>query len=119
PVKKENGRYNVIKDADLLVEMTSIAASLGHVSRYTWLKLPYAEGFDRVANATTLPIVILGGDRTSNIEEFLLNLDRAVSSGHQVKGAMLGRNLLYPQSVDPLELADAVGQLIHGKSTPE
>jgi DhnA family fructose-bisphosphate aldolase class Ia len=119
PVKRKSGSYKVIKDADLLVKITSIAAALGDTSRYTWLKLPFTEDFNRVANATTLPIVILGGGRHSNIKELLTNLGRAISAGHQVKGAMFGRNLLYPQSSDPLKLANAIGRLIHGKGIPE
>lgn len=119
PVKKKDGRYKVLKDADLLIKAVSIAAGLGHMSRYTWLKLPYAKKFQKVANSTTLPIVILGGDRSSNLTELLSNLEQAISSGHQVKGAMFGRNLLYPKSTDSFALAEAIGKIIYGKSTPE
>lgn len=113
PVEKVDNRYKVIKDADLLAELVSVTAALGNTSRYTWLKLPYTEGFEKVVRATTLPIVILGGGKSSSIEAVLEDLNAALQSGHQVRGAMFGRNLLFPDSVDLLELADAIGQLVH------
>jgi hypothetical protein len=119
PVKKQDNRYKVIKDADLVVQITTITAALGRISRYTWLKLPFIKDFKRAANATTLPIVLLGGDRSSDVKKLLVDLDKALSSGHQVRGAMFGRNLLYPESVDPFELADAIGKIIHCKSSPK
>ncbi len=115
PVKKENNRYKVIKDADLLAGLVSITAALGNTSRYTWLKLPYTKNFEKVLQATTLPIVILGGGKSSDINNVLSDLDTAIGAGHQVRGAMFGRNLLFPDSVDALKLADAIGQLVHSK----
>lgn len=116
PVKKGNGGYEVIKDADRLVELASITAALGNTSRYTWLKLPFTNNFERVVRSTTLPIVILGGGRSSDIEGLLTDLDAALSSGGQVRGAMFGRNVLYPSAADSLVLSEAIGKLVHGES---
>lgn len=115
PVEKKGDSYKVIKDADLLTELVSITAALGNTSRYVWLKLPYTANFEKVVRATTLPIVILGGGKSSDIEGVLGDLDAALQSGHQVRGAMFGRNLLYPDVVDSQKLSDAIGQLVHGK----
>lgn len=117
PVQKDGGSYSVIKDADLLSELVSLTAALGNTSRYTWLKLPFTENFKKVVQATTLPIVILGGGKSSDIKEVLTDLGAALNTGHQVRGAMFGRNLLFPDAVDSRELADAIGQLIHKKNS--
>lgn len=115
PVQKVNNGYRVIKDAYLLAELVSITAALGNTSRYVWLKLPFTKNFEKVVQATTLPIVILGGGKSSDIKGVLSDLDEALSSGHQVRGAMFGRNLLFPDSVDSRKLSDAIGQLVHSK----
>lgn len=113
PVQKDGSSYSVIKDADLLTELVGVTAALGNTSRYTWLKLPFTNNFRKVVHATTLPIVILGGGKSSNIKEVLTDLDAALNSGPQVRGTMFGRNLLYPDVVDSRELSDAIGQLVH------
>jgi hypothetical protein len=113
PVQEDGRSYSVIKDADLLTELVSVTSALGNTSRYTWLKLPFTNNFKKVVKATTLPIVILGGGKSSDIKEVLTDLDAALNSGQQVRGAMFGRNLLFPDSVDSRELSDAIGQLVH------
>ena len=40
--------------------MVSVASALGASSLNTWLKIPSCKGLDKVARATTLPILILG-----------------------------------------------------------
>lgn len=115
PVRREDNRYMVGRDPGLLVSLASITAALGNTSRYTWLKLPYSKNFEKVAGSTTLPIVILGGDRSPDIEGLLTDLNDALLSGHQVRGAMYGRNVLYPHSADPLKLSEAIGKLVHGE----
>lgn len=113
PVKKENNQYMVIKDPGLLAKLVSVTTALGNTSKYIWLKLPFTENFEKVVKATTLPIMILGGGKSSDIKEVLTDLDAALNSGHQVRGAMFGRNLLFPDAVDSRSLADAIGQLVH------
>lgn len=115
PVQKTESGYRVITDPDLLSRMVGLTSALGSTSRYTWLKLPVTENFEKVVQATTLPIVILGGSKSLDIEEVLTRLDAAVRTGHQVRGAMFGRNLLFPDAVDSLKLSDAIGKLLHGK----
>lgn len=115
PVRKENNRYVVIKDPDQLVKLASITSALGTTSRYTWLKLPFTNDFEKVAKSTTLPIVILGGDRSSDVGGLLTELDEALASGNQIRGAMYGRNVLFPLEADSLILSEAIGKLVHGK----
>lgn len=113
PVKKENNFYKVIKDPDLLIPLVTMTSALGSSSKYCWLKLPYTKDFNRVVASTTLPIVILGGERTDSAEGLIQDLKEAFAAGHQVRGAMFGRNVLYPLNQSPREIADKIGKFIH------
>ncbi len=113
PVKRENGLFKVLKDPDLLIPLVTMTSALGSSSKHIWLKLPFTKEFDRVAASTTLPIVILGGDRTDNLDVLINDLKEAMESGHQVRGAMFGRNVLYPLNQSPREVANEIGKFIH------
>jgi DhnA family fructose-bisphosphate aldolase class Ia len=93
--------------------VVGVASALGDSSRYLWLKLPYCEQFDVVAQSTTLPILLLGGDATGQPESNLAWLRAAMASAHNVRGVMLGRNLLYPGDTDPVTFARTIHELVH------
>jgi hypothetical protein len=38
-----------------------------------------------------------------------------VAAGSNVRGALAGRNILYPGAQDPLAAAEALGKVIHGR----
>lgn len=115
PVVKHQDSYRVMKEADPLIRLIGVVSALGNSSRNIWLKIPHTDDFNRVTSSTTLPIVILGGDRTSDLEHMLQDLQTALSAGHQVRGAMYGRNVLYPEKADPLQLAESIGRIVHGE----
>src|SRR6185437_8570555 len=48
--------------ADAVIRSIAIASGLGSTSAYTWLKIPVVEEMERVAEASTLPALLLGGD---------------------------------------------------------
>lgn len=110
----ENGKYKNSSVAEVYAELLGVATALGNSSSYVWLKLPYVENYAEVIKATTLPIVLLGGDRTNSTAGMLQELSTALASGHQVRGVMYGRNLLFPGENDPLDVANAIGKLVHG-----
>ncbi|MDO8616888.1 MAG: hypothetical protein Q7T33_14320 [Dehalococcoidia bacterium] len=118
PVVRAGDRYEVCRDAAALARTAGVASALGDSSRYLWLKLPYCEGFERVARATTLPILILGGEATGGPAPLLRQVAAALAAGPNVRGAMIGRNTLYPGDGDPLALAEAFGRLIHERCDP-
>lgn len=113
PVIKENNYFKVIKDPDHLIPLVTMTSALGSSSKYIWLKLPYTKEFKRVASSTTLPIVILGGDRTDSLDGLITDLKEAMGSGHQVRGAMFGRNVLYPLNQSPRDAASEIGKAVH------
>ena len=79
----------------------------------TWLKLPYSERFAEVAKATTLPILLLGGEANKDVRGLLREIEAAMSAGPNVRGVLLGRSLLYPPDEDPLPVAFAIHSIVH------
>lgn len=113
PVTKGEKGYTVVKTAEALARIAGVASALGDSSRYLWLKLPYCDGYEIVARATTLPILLLGGESAGSPAPFLQQLASALAAGPNVRGALVGRNVLYPGDEDPLAMAAAAGAIIH------
>jgi uncharacterized protein len=111
-VKTENG-YKVVKTPEALAKIAGVASALGDSSRYLWLKLPYCEGYEAVARATTLPILLLGGESAGDPRPFLTDVSRGLAAGANVRGALVGRNVIYPGGEDPLAVGEAVGGIVH------
>ncbi|HEX8285882.1 MAG TPA: hypothetical protein VF588_21170 [Pyrinomonadaceae bacterium] len=119
PVEKVEGGYRIIKTAEELTRTAGAAAALGDSSRYVWLKLPYCENYEMVARSTTLPILLLGGEPVGDVRPFLSELAAGLKAGPNVRGALVGRNILYPGDDDPLAVIDSVGRVIHEGLTVE
>jgi DhnA family fructose-bisphosphate aldolase class Ia len=121
-VKVEEGRYGaykIVKTAEELARTAGAAAALGDSARYLWLKLPYCENYELVASATTLPILLLGGEPVGDATPFLRELAAGLRAGPNVRGALVGRNILYPGDDDPLAVIESVGGIIHEGWTVE
>ena len=113
PVEAREGAYRVIKTKEALAQIAGVASALGDSSRYMWLKLPYCDGYETVARATSLPILLLGGESAGGAAPFLHELAAGLAAGPNVRGALVGRNVLFAGANDPLAVADAVGGMIH------
>ncbi len=119
PVERVAGSYKVIKTADALVKIVSVASGLGASSLRTWLKIPYCEEFHRVAAATTCPILLLGGESRGDPRGLLAELAAGMAAGATVRGALVGRNVTYPGREDPQAVALAVHGIVHGGLSAE
>ena len=119
PVARTEKGYPVTKTAEAVARLAGVASALGDSSRNLWLKLPYTEDFATVARSTTLPILLLGGESAGNPLPFLEQLSTAMHAGYNVRGAMVGRNVLFPGDSDPAVIARAAGAIIHEKLAPE
>lgn len=113
PVRKSEKGYEVVKTAPALARLAGVASALGDSSRLLWLKLPYCEEYATVARATTLPILLLGGESAGDPSPFLRQLESALKAGPNVRGAMVGRNVLYPGGEDPRAMAEGAGGVVH------
>jgi DhnA family fructose-bisphosphate aldolase class Ia len=119
PVARKDGRLTVVRDASVLSKLVGVATAIGSSSSRLWLKLPYVEDFAKVAKATTCPILVLGGD-TKGTEELFSQILEAMGAGPNVRGVLMGRNILYPQDGDPRGMAFAIDALVrHGAGVSE
>lgn len=110
-VERTDNGYTTDRTPRGLMQAVSVASGLGDSSLHTWLKLPYCEGYETVAGATTLPILMLGGaardDKHAVLEEFVTGM----TAGPNVRGCLVGRNVLYAD--DPAAMARAVVSIVH------
>jgi hypothetical protein len=91
-------RAKLLKDESQLIAATTIASGLGASSAYTWLKLPAWSNVSLMAQATTLPILLLGGEVTTTLEESLNLWSQSLHIAERpLQGLVIGRGLLYPQ----------------------
>jgi DhnA family fructose-bisphosphate aldolase class Ia len=112
-MKGELGAYSTNYTAAELVKWVGICAGLGETSRNTWLKVPYIPEFEQVTVATNLPILLLGGPALGDALSMLDDFSAGMRAGNNVRGAMVGRNVLFPGDEDPLVIAIAVSRIIH------
>ncbi|MGH9396703.1 MAG: Cgl0159 family (beta/alpha)8-fold protein, partial [Terriglobia bacterium] len=112
-VAKRDGRYEVQRDAATLVRQCGIAAGMGESSQNVWLKLPCGEDFARVGRSTTLPILLLGGPAREDPAGMVSDFAAGLSASTRVRGAVIGRNLLFPGDQDPLLMSRALTALVH------
>jgi hypothetical protein len=113
-VTRQAQGYVAAKDADTLVRQCGIAAALGDSSVHLWLKVPIVDDLARVCRATTLPLLLLGGPARGTAAETLRDFAGGLAAGGRVRGAIIGRNLLYPGEADPLPLSRALTAIVHG-----
>jgi DhnA family fructose-bisphosphate aldolase class Ia len=110
-VTREGGRPRNDLTPDAVIRSVGIAAGLGTTSAYTWLKLPVVPEMERVAEATTMPILLLGGDPAGDQDAMFASWKQALSLP-TVRGLVVGRSLLYPATGDVATSVDtAVGLL--------
>ncbi len=84
---------------EAVVRSVTVSSALGATSAYTWLKLPVVADMEKVVAATTLPVLVLGGDPAPNGSETLDQLQAALALPG-VRGLAAGRALLYPNDDD-------------------
>jgi DhnA family fructose-bisphosphate aldolase class Ia len=111
--------FKVQKTPAEMMKAIGVAAAMGDSSRNLWLKIPFCEDYSRVVKSTTLPLLMLGGeskgDPTGTIGEFVAGL----KAGANVRGALVGRNILFPGKDDPLATALAVNRVVHAGASRE
>lgn len=105
--------YKMVKTPEGLIKTIGIATALGDSSRGIWLKIPYCDGFDMVAKATTCPILMLGGEALGDPAPVLREFSKGLAAGSNVRGALVGRNILFPGKEDPSAIANAVSRIVH------
>ncbi|MFB8244303.1 deoxyribose-phosphate aldolase [Streptomyces sp. NPDC055952] len=112
--RRVDGRVRNDLSAEAVTRSIAIASGLGGTSAYTWLKLPVTDDPDdmgEVLEASTLPVVLLGGEVGGDQEGAYERWRKALRLP-TVQGMVVGRSLLYPAGGSVEEAVDtAVGLL--------
>jgi DhnA family fructose-bisphosphate aldolase class Ia len=106
-----DGRIRNDLSAEAVVRSATVAAGLGWSSAYTWLKLPVIEDMEPVLAATSLPVVLLGGEVAADQDAQFALWQKALDNP-QVRGMVVGRSLLYPPDGDVAAAVDAVVEMM-------
>ncbi|MEO6472867.1 MAG: aldolase [Aeromicrobium sp.] len=106
-----NGRLRNDLSTESVVRSATVAAGLASTSAYTWLKLPVVENMEAVLAATTLPVVLLGGEVSSDQDAQFAAWSKALASP-MVRGMVVGRSLLYPPDGDVEGAVDATVEMM-------
>ncbi|MFM8515509.1 MAG: hypothetical protein ACKOBJ_04540 [Actinomycetota bacterium] len=112
-LKDEAGRATLDTSVEELVRVVAIASGLGSSSAYTWLKIPAVARMAEVAGATTMPILMLGGDPGDRADA-VFDLWRSAMAQPNVRGLVAGRALLYPSHGDVVHAVTAAASIVHG-----
>lgn len=106
-----DGRVRNDLSGDAVVRSCTVAAGLGGTSAYTWLKLPVVDDMNRVLQATSLPVVLLGGEVSDDQAGTLAAWGKALEHP-SARGLVVGRALLFPPDGDVSSAVDAAAGLI-------
>jgi hypothetical protein len=110
-ITRDGGRPRNDLTADAVIRSVGISSGLGSTSAYTWLKVPVVPEMERVAEATTLPILLLGGDPAGDQDAMFASWKQALSLP-TVRGLVVGRSLLYPVAGDVASSVDTAVSLL-------
>ena len=110
-VRHANDRRANDLSPDAVIRAAAIASGLGTTSAYSWLKIPVVDEMERVAEAFTLPALILGGDIGGRPDEMFDRWRKALTMPN-VRGLVVGRNLLYPPDDDVAAAVDIAVSLL-------
>lgn len=115
-IKDATGRAVLDTSDEALVKVVAIASGLGSSSAYTWLKIPGSNRMAEVAGATSMPILMLGGDPGADAER---TFDRWRTSLEEpnVRGLVAGRTLLYPHGEEPEQAVARAASIVHPSPT--
>jgi hypothetical protein len=113
PFMAQRVKGKVINDLspEAVIRSVAIASGLGTTSAYSWLKIPVVDDMDRIAEAFTLPALLLGGDVGDRPDEMFARWQQALALPN-VYGLVIGRNLLYPPDDDVAGAVDTAVSLL-------
>ncbi|MET0930480.1 MAG: aldolase [Aeromicrobium sp.] len=104
--RDETGKVRNDLSTEAVIRSATVAAGLAPTSAYTWLKLPVIDEMDAVLAATTLPVLLLGGEVSADQGAQLATWSKALANP-VVRGMIVGRSLLFPPTGSVEEAVDA------------
>jgi sugar phosphate isomerase/epimerase/DhnA family fructose-bisphosphate aldolase class Ia len=113
PVMKTETGYKTDLSTDNIIKAVGVASALGYSTGKVWLKIPYCEDFARVAKSTTMPVLLLGGEATGRPSGTVEDMERGLGAGPNIRGCLIGRNVLFCGEDDPAAIAQAIHLVVH------
>lgn len=110
-MKNADGRAILDPSEEKLIKVVSIASALGSSSAFTWLKIPAPANPEKVAAATSCPILLLGGDPGSNWEEVFAKWEAALKVPN-IRGLVPGRALLFGEDLSVEEAVTRAAKMV-------
>jgi len=109
--RDESGRVRNDLSTEAVVRSATVAAGLAPTSAHTWLKLPVVDDMETVLAATTLPVLLLGGEVAADQDAQFAAWSKALQSP-TVRGMVVGRSLLFPPDGDVEAAVDATVEMM-------
>ncbi|MCY7396650.1 MAG: aldolase [Nocardioides sp.] len=109
--RDDGGRARNDLSTAAVVRSATVAAGLASTSAHTWLKLPVIDDMETVLAATTLPVLLLGGEVGADQDAQMTAWSRALAVP-SVRGMVVGRSLLFPPDGDVEGAVDATVELM-------
>lgn len=109
--RRVDGRVRNDLSPEAVMRSLTVASGLGATSAYTWLKVPVVDDMTRVLAATTLPVLLLGGEVPADPDATYTRWQKALRLP-TVRGLVVGRALLYPPDDDVAGAVDVAASLI-------
>lgn len=106
-----DGRTTNDLSVDATMRAIAITSGLGSGSAHVWLKLPVVDEQEHLLSATTLPVVLLGGDPGKDRDATYKRWARSMELP-QVRGLVAGRTLLYPPDGDVAAAVEAAASIV-------
>ena len=110
-MKNADGRAILDPSEEKLSKVVSIASALGSSSAFTWLKIPAPANPEKVAAATSCPILLLGGEPGSNWEEVFAKWEVALKVPN-IRGLVPGRALLFGEDLSVEEAVTRAAKMV-------
>jgi hypothetical protein len=108
-----DGRIRNDLSPEAVIRSITVAAGLGTTSAYTWLKLPVVDDMERVLAASTMPVLLLGGEVSADQGAAFESWRKALQIP-SVHGLVIGRSLLYPPDDDVAAAVEVAVGLMRG-----
>jgi hypothetical protein len=108
-----DGRIRNDLSPEAVIRSIAVASGLGTTSAYTWLKLPVVDDMERVLAASTMPVLLLGGEVSADQDAAFESWRKALLVP-SVYGLVIGRSLLFPPGDDVAGAVDAAVGLMRG-----
>jgi hypothetical protein len=108
-----DGRSRNDLSPEAVTRSLTVASGLGATSAYTWLKVPVVDDMERVLSASTLPVLLLGGEVPADPDATYARWQQALRLP-TVRGLVVGRALLYPPDDDVSGAVDTAASLLEG-----